>query len=51
MRIKVTQRWRDWHARIEGRSGCWGCGATRAEAVGALVLAWPELFSITAVLQ
>jgi len=42
--IVVVRRSADYHASIKGIPGCWGCGRSPEEAVGALIGAWPEYF-------
>jgi hypothetical protein len=35
-----------YHAQFKGKPGYWGCGRTRAEAVGNLVMSHPALFGV-----
>ena len=35
--IIITKRDEDFHARLEGQSGIWGCGKTKGEAVTELI--------------
>ena len=35
-----------YHAQIKGMGGYWGCGITREDAIGALIMNHPEKFNI-----
>ena len=45
-RITVTERSSDFHAKLHGDPGKWGCGSTPYEAIGNLINAWSEEFGI-----
>lgn len=48
-KITLTTRGTDVMAVLDGDPRKWDCGRGRAEAIGALVLSWPEAFGITIV--
>lgn len=44
--ITVHQRSSDWHACLTGEPSCWGCGRTPAIAIGQLLMAHEDRFTV-----
>ncbi len=45
-KVVFTQRENDWYATLKDDSKIWGCGKTKAEALGELVLNHPGKLNI-----
>jgi hypothetical protein len=46
IKIKVTKRYADYHACIDGQEGFWGCGKSVDEAIGSVILSNAAKFGL-----
>jgi hypothetical protein len=45
LRIRVTERFADFHACVVGKRGIWDCGRTPDAAIGALIRTHYDFFA------
>lgn len=50
-KIIVRSRSNDYHAKLAGNAGVWGCGPTPEAAVRDVIRSWPEKFRTTVEIQ